>query len=88
MRTVLLTLAVAALVACGDDVLIDVDARAVDASMTDADGDGGGPDASCFTNPNPNSHVEIINACTTAEKIYKNPVLPLTLPDGGLAPLP
>ena len=29
------------------------------------------PDASCFTNPT--THNEIINACTTAQKIYKHP---------------
>jgi hypothetical protein len=46
----------------------------------------GGPDASCFTNPT--THLEIINACTNAQKIYKDSHPPLTLPDGGLAPLP
>jgi hypothetical protein len=89
MRRILCALAIAALAVCGDDVMVDVDARGIDAGTTDANGDGDlGPDASCFANPNPNNHVEIINACTTAEKIYKNPVLPLNLPDGSLRPLP
>lgn len=37
---------------------------------------------------NPHTHLEIINACTDAVKITKNPTLPLLLPDGGLPPLP
>ena len=48
-----------------------------------ADGGDAGPD--CFTNPK--THFEIINACTNATKIAKNPVLPKLLPDGGLPPL-
>jgi hypothetical protein len=36
----------------------------------------------------PQTHLEIINACTDAVKITKNPTLPLLLPDGGLPPLP
>ena len=46
-------------------------------------GDGGSTD--CVMNPK--THAEIINACTTATKITKNPVLPKLLPDGGLPPL-
>lgn len=73
--------------ACGDDGPADVDARRVDAAVADsALGDAVDADASCFTNPT--THHEIINACTTAEKIYKDPDLPLLLPDGGLPPLP
>lgn len=48
--------------------------------------DAGTPDAECFMNPQ--THHEIINACTTAQKITKNPTLPLLLPDGGLPPVP
>lgn len=33
---------------------------------------------------NPQTHDEIINACTDAVKIAKNPQLPLQYPDGGL----
>jgi hypothetical protein len=47
-------------------------------------GGGGAPD--CFTNPM--THVEIINACTTADKIDKMSTLPLLGPNGELPPLP
>ncbi len=70
------------LAACGDDGPSQTDAGAADAGVVDSSG----ADASCFTNPQ--THEEIINACTTAEKIYKTPVLPLLLPDGGLPPIP
>lgn len=49
----------------------------------------GGADAGpgdCYLDPK--THEEIINACTDAVKIAKNPSLPLLLPDGGLPPLP
>jgi hypothetical protein len=36
----------------------------------------------------PSTHEEIINACTDAEVVDKNPKLPLLLADGGLPPLP
>jgi hypothetical protein len=48
--------------------------------------DAGAPDASCFTDPK--TYNEIINACTTAQKIYKHPNLPLVGSDGMLPPLP
>ncbi len=54
--------------------------------------DGGGPTlpdgapSDCFMNPK--THFEIINACTDAVKITKNPTLPLQYPDGGLPPTP
>ena len=51
--------------------------------------DGALPDGApsdCFLNPK--THFEIINACTDAVKITKNPTLPLLLTDGGLPPLP
>ncbi|AKV01572.1 hypothetical protein AKJ09_08235 [Labilithrix luteola] len=49
--------------------------------------DGGGPDndggpSDCVQNPQ--THDEIINACTDAVRIAKNPKLPLQHPDGGL----
>ena len=52
---------------------------------TDGGGVDGGP-SDCVQNPH--THDEIINACTDAVKITKNPTLPLLLPDGGLPPLP
>lgn len=49
--------------------------------------DGGvdGAPSDCFTTPT--THFEIINACTTAVKITKNPAPPKLLADGGLPPL-
>lgn len=79
MRPFTMLVLALALAACSDDVPVNPDARPVDAGVTP-------DDASCFTNPT--THLEIINACTTAEKVYKNPVLPLRLADGGLPPLP
>jgi hypothetical protein len=78
-------------VACSDDdTAVKEDAGLTDSSPTPGDGsvtpDGGDAAPSdCFTNPQ--THFEIINACTTATKITKNPVLPALLPDGGLPPL-
>ena len=45
-----------------------------------------GPDASCFDDPE--TYLEIINACTDAVKIDRNPLLPLLEEDGSLPPLP
>lgn len=91
----ILTLASALLIAglaagCGDDHdTTPKDGPTIDGRVaTDAGIDGAtvdGPDASCFDNPQTND--EIINACTTAQKIYKDTTPPLTLPDGGLPPL-
>jgi hypothetical protein len=39
----------------------------------------------CYTNPT--TYLEIINACTTAKKFAKSPVLPLEAPDGGRPPV-
>ena len=46
-------------------------------------GDAGPTD--CVANPT--TYLDIINACTTATRITKNPVLTQVLPDGGLPPL-
>ena len=48
--------------------------------------DAGAPDASCFTDPH--TYNEIINACTTAVKVYKDSHPPLLNADGSLPPLP
>jgi len=53
------------------------------------DSPGGPDDASCFTNPQ--THKEIINACTNAQKIRIEDLRgapPLLEPDGSLPPLP
>jgi hypothetical protein len=66
--------------------VIDAPMTTIDAPLTDA---GVVIDASCFTNPDPMSHYQLINACTTAQKVYTtHPKPPLTLPDGGLPTLP
>lgn len=92
-------LALFLLIGCGDDnKQKPIDAAVIDTKPpTDAsvvvDGtptDGAAPvDASCFTNPDPNNYNEIINACTTALKVYTtHPKPPLQYADGGLPPLP
>jgi hypothetical protein len=55
-------------------------------SPTDAGASGDAGAADCY--PTPKSYVELINACTDAEKVVKNPSLPLLGADGGLPPLP
>ena len=47
----------------------------------------GSPDGEkdCFDDPK--THFEIINACTTATRVPKNPTLRMLLADGGLPPL-
>lgn len=45
------------------------------------DGGDGGP-TDCVQNPQ--THEEIINGCTSATRVPKNPTLPLLLPDGAL----
>lgn len=66
---------------CSDNDNTQKDAPVIDAPLVDAT-----PDASCFTNPQ--THEEIINACTTAQKIVKPGKPPLLRPDGSLPPLP
>ena len=68
---------------CSDDAAVKHDAGVHDAP---ADATSGGPDASCFTDPH--THNEIINACTTAQKVYKSARPPLQMPDGGLPAAP
>lgn len=55
--------------------------EAVDAAAPDA-----APAPSCFEDPT--THIEIINACTTATPVEKTPVTPLLRDDGTLPPLP
>jgi hypothetical protein len=79
--TIIATLALAFAGACGNNNNTPKDAPPmIDASV-------GGPDASCFVLGSNATNTEIINACTTAQKIYLNPTLPL-LVDGGLPALP
>jgi hypothetical protein len=81
MRVLLFSAVALAFAACGgDDTQTKKDAGVV------MDAPPGGPDASCFTDPH--THLEIINACTTAQKIYKDSHPVLQYSDGGLPPLP
>jgi len=82
-----LMIAILFVVACGKDNPADeIDAGS--GSDFDAEPiDAGGPiDADCVTDPV--TSAQLMNACTTAQRIEKHPVLPLRLPDGGLPPLP
>jgi hypothetical protein len=72
--------------ACDDssavkEQLVDAGTPTIDSGTSG--GDAGEKD--CFDNPQ--THFEIINACTTAVRIDKNPKLNKLLPDGGLPPL-
>ena len=44
------------------------------------------PDLGCYSNPQ--THIEILNACTDSQSLDKTPRLPLARPDGTLPPLP
>jgi len=82
LQTIFAVVALAFALGCGEDNPVKKDA-----SVThDAPVDAGGPDASCFTDPH--THYEIINACTTAQKVYKQGRPALEYPDGGLPPAP
>ena len=84
VRALFLALPLVFAAACGDDGgnNTNKDAGPIDAAPADAT-----PDASCFSGT-PTTHEEIINACTTAQKIYKNSHPPLLNNDGSLPPLP
>ena len=77
-RALLFGLSLAFAAACGEDGGQQPRDAGVDATGT--------PDAACFENPT--THAEIINACTTAQRVIKKPNLPLLRPDGTLPPLP
>ena len=74
--------ATVAMSACGGD---DKTESLVDASVAN---DGGAPAVTglldCY--PAPTTYLELINACTSAERVTKNPVLPLLLVGWRLPP--
>lgn len=79
LRTILATsLLFGFAIGCDDDVDPVVDAAVPDAGMPAA--------PMCFEDPT--THLEIINACTTATSVTKVPVTPLLNADGTLPPLP
>lgn len=43
-------------------------------------------DLGCYASPR--THVELLNACTSAQSVDKRPLLPLLRSDGSLPPLP
>jgi hypothetical protein len=67
-----------------DAGLADGDDAAANREDAGSDSDAVVPD--CYTNPK--NYLEIINACTDAEKVDKHPDLPRLLADGGLPDLP
>lgn len=79
MRAIWMTLLLLSAAACGKN-----SSTPKDGGMSD--GPSGPADASCFTNPQ--THYEIINACTTAQKVFKNTHPPLLGSGGTLPPLP
>jgi hypothetical protein len=99
--TLLLASGIYSVVGCSDDTAVHENPPAPDAgssssssgasssssgASSSSSGSSGDSGTDCFTNPQ--THVEIINACTDSQKFDKNPVLPLLLADGGLPPLP
>ena len=82
-RSISLALALGFVAACGNNSSNPKKDAGVADSAPTADA---APDASCFTNPQ--THYEIINACTNAQQIYKNSHPPLLGSDGSLPPLP
>jgi hypothetical protein len=76
-RTVFAALSLVFAIACG---------HSNGTTPADAAVDAGPPDASCFTDPK--TYNEIINACTTAVKVYKDSHPALLRSDGSLPPLP
>ena len=88
-KTILMSALLCAAAACGDgdpsaDPSDAPSGSTIDASIgPDA---APGPDAACYEDPR--TYLQIINACTDADKIDRNPVLPLLNDDGSLPPLP
>jgi hypothetical protein len=79
IRTIFPVLALVFAAACGDsgDTPKDAPAPQIDAGVADA---------SCFNDPH--TYNEIVNACTSAVKVYKGSHPALIKPDGTLPPLP
>lgn len=79
-RMILIGFMLACSAACGSNKAKE------DAAIPDGPAIDAGVDASCFTNPQ--THYELINACTTDQAVDKTPVTPLRSPGAALPPLP
>jgi hypothetical protein len=92
-RTMFLILSGALLVACGGGHGDDDGSGTHDAAVADAPiADAGAPDADCVENPVTSQ--QLLNACTDAQRIHKDPQLPTSSATGcwfdgtSLPPLP
>jgi hypothetical protein len=65
----------------------DAGGGARDAAADDAATNDGAPGTDCFSGT-PTTYEQIINACTDAAHVDKQPTLKKLLPDGALPPLP
>jgi len=82
-----LALAIAPFAACGNDNKGTPDAKVIqDPPDANVDAMTAPSDANCITNPS--TPDEMLNACTEAQKVYKNPTLPLLKANGDLPELP
>lgn len=75
---------VLALGGCGDDTQEPLDNGAINNGTNNGANNG---EPTCFEGT-PTTHAELLNACTDAVGIEKNPSLPLLGTDGTLPPLP
>jgi hypothetical protein len=85
MKTVIFSVALMALgIGCGDDGTVQPnhDAQPLHDASIDA-----APPPPCFSGT-PTTHEQIINACTSAQQIYKTSNPPLLHADGSLPSLP
>ena len=75
-------LAIVTVAACSDDTSAQMDMGGAPDLATG----GSAMDMGCFMNPT--THVQIINACTSAQSYDKTPFYPAAAPNGVLPPLP
>jgi hypothetical protein len=75
-----------AAIGCGtDDATVVRPSEPASAAMDTGGGSGAASAPPCVENPV--THLEIINACSSAVKVLKTPNLTLLNPDGSLPPL-
>jgi hypothetical protein len=81
------SLALAFTAACGDDGGTPATKDAAPHVDAGVDAPASTTDANCISNPDMTNYKQIINACTSATKIYKDSHPPHLLSDGGLPPI-